>query len=238
MEGKLSNPQLKDAQKDLAGASLGVQNYIAAVTMQPDIILSELPKLPSHQQTARAHAAVWNSDILPGVINTITDVIDFANRFSSYYDNLVKLADKVATDSNAKENFIIGLTQLRRSVSEKTNNTKYTLLKLQSFQKDLLSDYKLFLNDQEIATKLYEAKGGEIQTLSKEIEEKTNQVNAGIGALVGGVIGTITGIVVIIVGVVIAVATEGAASPVILVGIGITVAGGATTLGSSVDVGL
>ena len=236
MEGNVSNPKLTDAQRNLVGASLLVQNYVEAITEQKDITtLTEMPSLPKHQQTAREHGAKWKETVLPGIIMTIADTIDFANRFSSYYDSLVMLADQVATDSTARDNFITELSRLAKSVSEKSNNTKQTLVQIQVFHKDLESDYKIFREDHENAIKIYQSKGGNIDTLNKEIEDALNQFYAGIAALVGGVVTTGVGICLIVVGAIAELPTEGASTSVVLAGIGLIATGGAVSFGGLVD---
>ena len=91
----LSKPKLKVAQKDVFDASAAVQTYVAAILRQPDIKLNELPDLPNFQKAARKHAQDWLDQVLPAIINTNADIIDFANGFSAFYGTLIKLAEQI-----------------------------------------------------------------------------------------------------------------------------------------------
>ena len=90
----LSSPQLIVAQKDVFDASAAVQTYVAAILRQPDIKLDQLPDLPNYQKTARQHAQNWQDQVLPAIITTNADIVDYANSFDSFFGTLVNLAEK------------------------------------------------------------------------------------------------------------------------------------------------
>ena len=91
----LSTPQLIVSQKDVFDASAAVQTYVAAILRQPDIKLDQLPDLPNYQKTARRNAQNWLDQVLPAIIATNADIIDYANEFASFIGSLMKLAEKI-----------------------------------------------------------------------------------------------------------------------------------------------
>ena len=226
--GNLSNPELKDGEKNLFGASAAVQTYVVAILQQADMKLDEMPDLPEHQKVARQHAESWNQTVLPGIIQTNANIIDFANQFKAYYTTLVKIADNVASDPKAREEFIQGLTLLRNNVSDKAHGAKKVGTSLKGFKDNLMVDYKAFTDDAAKATKIYEGKSGEIASLSSQIDTAQGKLDTYIGVMSGGAVGIAAGIVVICVGAFAEIETAPLSTGLIVAGTGL-LAGGITS---------
>lgn len=221
----LYNSKLKDSQKATTAASAAVQVYVAAILEQGTMELKEMPDLLKHQETARMHAVKWNVAVLPGMANTLANIIGYANQFNVYYTNLAKLADKVASDSDAREKFIEGLTQLRNSISRKVADSKSVKTSLITFNDNLQADYTTFKDDAAKATKLYEGKSGEIAKLSGDIDQAQKSMDTDIGVMAGGAVGIVAGTIVIVVGAVAEIPTASVSTGLIVGGVGMMVTG-------------
>ena len=236
--GKLSNPKLKDAQKATFGASAAVQTYVASILKQDTIKLEEMPDLPKHQEVARKNALKWNETVLPGMIQTNADIIDYANQFNAYYCTLVKLADDVAKDPTARAKFIEGLTLLRKDIVKKKQNTMSVITNLQVFNKELSADYTTFSADAAKATKLYEGKSGAIAKLSSQIDTVQSTMNKYIGVMAGGAVGIIGGVVLIFVGALATIETAGLTLGLIIAGVGLLATGITSEIVGGVQYGI
>lgn len=225
MSTKLSDTALIKSQQSTFENSAAIQNYVATILKQPPIELDEMPTLPEHQKTARAHASKWNDDVRPGMIATCTDIIDYANTFESFYENARELADKVTTDPQARKEFIATLTYLKTNIMRKQSAAKEVLLSLKNFQADLNEDYTVFLADAKKATDLYVGNSGEIAKIEGEIQTTQDYINKQIAIMASSGAGILAGIVAICVGVFAEIATAGLSNGLILAGIGLTTGG-------------
>lgn len=122
-KGSLSNPAIKDKQVEVTKASTVIQTYVSIILQQPDLELDALPNLSAHQKTARDHANNWNDTILPLMSKTDADIIDYANKFDSFYNDLVTYAKDIKTPQS-KKNLIEGLKLLGTTIKQKMQTCK------------------------------------------------------------------------------------------------------------------
>lgn len=238
MSGKLSNSKVIESQQASFKASAAVQTYVAAILKQADMKLDEMPLLTDHQKKARSHATQWNSQIRPGMILTNSDIIDFSNAFNTYYNDLIDLADKVATDERARKDFITGLTALRKHIGDKHSKVEKVEATLKEFQAYLTEDYTTFKTDAKNASDIYVGDDGEIAKLNKQISSLQSDMNTYIGLMAGGAIGILAGIVMICVGALAEIPTAGLSTGLIMGGIGLGVGGITTTIAGGAKYGL
>lgn len=231
----LSKSKLIVSQKDVFDASAAVQTYIAAILRQPDIKLDQLPDLPNFQKTARQHAQNWLDQVLPAIIKTNADIIDYANHFASVYETLVKLAEKIdAGDKSQVKNFTDGLVLLRNNVSRKEGQAKYTEVQLQDFKAKVSEDHDNFNKEATAATKVLEGDDGELKNISAQIETINGKLRDYIALMAGGGVGIVGGIVMILVGSFATIDTGGVSSGLIVAGTGLLVGG----IGSEITGGI
>lgn len=222
----LSKPRLIVGQKDVFAASAAVQTYLAAILAQPDIELDQLPDLPDFQKTARQHAQNWLDQVLPAIITTNADIIDYANVFAAFYKTLMKLAEKIdAGNKKQIKEFTQGLGLLRNNLSRKNAQAKYTEIQLQQFKAEVSDDYENFNKVAAEATKKLEGADGELAKISAEIETIDGQLHTYIGVLAGGGVGMVGGIVMILVGSFAEIETAGISTGLIVAGAGLLVGG-------------
>lgn len=197
--GALSNPAIKDKQVELTKASTVIQTYVSIILQQPDLKLKALPNLPSHQKTARDHADNWNDTILPLMSKTDADIIDYANKFDSFYLDLLKYA-KDLKNTQSKKNLIEGLNLLSSTIKQKNTNVEAVVDDLSTFQKNLNADYQNFQSDVNQAAVKIEGDSGELQSLSDELDAISDAMHKDIGLMAGGAATIVAGVVMIVVG--------------------------------------
>ena len=235
----LSSPQLIVAQKDVFDASAAVQTYIAAILGQPDIKLDQLPDLPNFQKTARQHAQNWLDQVLPAIITTNVDIVDYANNFDSFFETLVNLAEKIdAGDKSLVNEFAQGLVLLRSNLSRKEAQAKYTETQLQDFKAKVSVDHENFKKEATVATKVLEGTDGELAKISTQIDTINSQLNTYIGVMAGGGVSMAGGIVMILVGSFATIETAGVSIGLVVAGTGLLVGGIGAEITGGVDYAL
>lgn len=235
----LSNSKLVVTHKDVFDASTAIQTYVAAILKQTDIVLDELPDLPTYQKVARQHAELWLNQVLPAIINTNADIIDYANGFLAFYDTLVKLAEQIDTgDKSQVEKFAEGLVLLRNNISRKESQAKYTETQLEDFSSKLNVDHDIFTKQAAAATKVLEGADGQLEKISGEIDTINSQLNVYIGVMSGGAVGIVGGIVMILVGSFAAIETAGISTGLVVAGAGLLVGGIGAEITGGVEYGL
>ena len=177
-----------------------MQAYVSIIMQQPVLPeLDALQDLPSHQRTARDHAQNWDETILPLMYKTATDIIDYANGFDSFYEDLVKYAKDIE-NPESKQTLIHGLKLLSSTIQNKDANAETVINDLTSFQKDLDTDYQNFQSDVSKAAEKIEGLGGEIGALSDKIDAIHSTIHEDEWKMEGGGLMHIGGVIMIAVG--------------------------------------
>ncbi|XP_020614246.1 uncharacterized protein LOC110052457 [Orbicella faveolata] len=197
--GALSNPAVKDKQVELTKASTVIQTYVSIILQQPDLKLNALPNLPAHQKTARDHANNWNDTILPLMSKTDADIIDYANKFDSFYFDLVKYAKDIK-NPESKKNLVEGLNLLLSTIKQKDANVEAVVSDLSTFHKNLNTDYQNLQSDVNQAAVKIEGDSGELKALNDKLDAIHTAMHKDIGLMVGGAVTIVTGVVMIVVG--------------------------------------
>ena len=218
--GGLSNPAIKDKQVELTKASTVIQTYVSIILQQPDLKLKALPNLPAHQKTARDHANNWNNTILPLMSKADADIIDYANKFDSFYSDLVKYAKDIK-NPESKKNLVEGLNLLLSTIKQKDANVEAVVNDLSTFHKNLNTDYQNFQTDVNLAAVKIEGDKGELKALSDELDAIGDAMHRDVGLMVGGGATIAVGVLMIVVGGFTEIATAGLST--VLIGGGVLV---------------
>ena len=230
--GALSNPAVKDEQVELTKASTVIQTYVSIILQQPDLKLNALPNLPAHQKTARDHANNWNNTILPLMSKTDADIIDYANKFDSFYVDLVKYAKDIK-NPESKKNLVEGLNLLLSTIKQKDANVEAVVNDLSTFHKNLNTDYQNFQSDVNQAAVKIEGDSGELKALSDELDAIHDAMHKDIGLMVGGAVTIVAGVAMVVVGALAEIPSGGTSTA--LIGGGVLVVSGGVimeTMGS------
>lgn len=232
-QGALSNPAVKDKQVELTKASTVIQTYVSFILQQPDLKLDALQNLPTHQKTARGHANNWNSTILPLISKTDADIIDYANKFDSFYNDLVRYAKDI-TNPQSKKKLIEGLNLLGLTIKQKDANVQAVVNDLGTFHENLETDSQNFQADVNKAAVKIKGDSGEIKALSNELDAIHDAMHKDIGLMAGGAAMVVAGIGMIVFGAISQIPSGGASTA--LIGGGVLVVSGGVmmeTLGGS-----
>ena len=195
----LSNPAVKDKQVELTKASTVIQTYVSIILQQPDLKLKALPNLSAHQKTARDHANNWNDTILPLMSKTDADIIDYANKFDSFYVDLVKYAKDIK-NPESKKNLVEGLNLLLSTIKQKDANVEAVVNDLSTFHKNLNNDSQNFQSDANQAAIKIAGDNGELKALNKELDAIHDAMHRDIGLMAGGATSIVIGSLLIVVG--------------------------------------
>lgn len=226
-QGALSNPAIKDKQVAQTKASTVIQTYVSFILQQPDLKLSALPNLPEHQATARDHANNWNNTILPLMSKTDADIIDYANKFDSFYDDLVKYTKDIKNPAS-KKSLIEGLNLLGSTIKQKDANVQVVVKDLSTFQKNLNTDYQHFQSDVNQAAVKIQGDNGELKALNNELDAIHDAMHKDIGLMAGGAVMVVAGVAMIVFGTVSEILSGGASTALIGGGV-LVVSGGVIT---------
>ena len=233
-KGSLSNAAIKEQQVELASASTVIQTYAQMILEQPNLELQALPELPAHQKAARDHVNMWNGTILPLMAKTDADIIDYANKFESFYEDLVKYAKNIE-DPKSKKSLVEGLKLLWSTVKQKDTNAQTVVKMLTTFHENLNNDYQHFSKDVQDAEVKIEGDKGEIKALSDELDAIHDAMQKDIDLMAGGAVTMVVGSVMIVVGFVADIATAGLATGLIGGGVVVTIGGVAMEIVGSLD---
>lgn len=232
-QGALSDPAIKDKQVAKTKASTVVQTYVSFILQQPDLKLSALPNLPAHQTTARDHANNWSDTILPLMSKTDADIIDYANKFDSFYDDLVKYAKDIKNPAS-KKSLIEGLNLLGSTIKQKEANVQVIVKNLSTFQKNLNTDFQHFESDVNQAAVKIEGESGVLKKLNDELDAINKAMQKDIGLMAGGGATITFGVAMIFFGALAEIPSGGATTA--LIGGGVLVVSGGVimeTIGST-----
>ena len=83
---------------------------------------------------------------MPQISKTDADIIDYANKFESFYFDLVKYAKDIK-NPQSKKNLVEGLNVLSSTIKQKVTNVEAVVNDLPTFQKNLNTDYQNFQSD-------------------------------------------------------------------------------------------
>jgi non-hemolytic enterotoxin B/C len=200
-----------------------VDAYAQAVLKQGIITLAKVPSLADNQRTAQTHATSWLNVVSPQMIQTNTDLLDFAHNFNNFYTPLVNLASNINTGNN-RALFIQGLQILITKIQGHQTNAQAALTAVEGFSGALDTDLGNFNNDLTTGTSIYEGDHGEVKELTKANDALQDAMNKDMAMIAGGAVMIVVGGLMVAVGALAEIETAGA-STVLIVG-GLAVAGG------------
>ena len=236
-----STSTIKSGAASVIGANAVIQLYIATITATPDIDLSSVTFLDAdkhvivdllkHQALARANAESYihgANSINSLMINSLADLIGYANMFESRYQQLLLLAGPDGNPQGANfKTFNEGLQGLINVIDGKEANCATVITKLGDFSTLVSGDERNLKADDVIITATLNeinGQGGQIDQVKAKVSADHDAIDKDNAMIVGGVVMEAVGILIAVVGV----AAEGlsfGASTALVVG-GLAVVGG------------
>lgn len=230
-----STQNIKHASASVIGANVVIQTYINTIMGTPNIDLSSIQfsaankhviaDLPAHQETAREHAKSYfqgDNSINGQIVNTLADIIGFANMFESRYQRLLKLA---GSDGNPQgdnlKTFNEGLQGLINTITDKENNCVKISQDLANFKTLIQGDERNFKADEGIIKATLDGENGAISALQKTIGSINTAINKDNDMIAGGAAMEVTGALMIVVGVAGEIESGGVTTALIVGGIAV-----------------
>jgi non-hemolytic enterotoxin B/C len=246
-----STSTIKSGAASVIGANAVIQLYIATITGTPDIDLSSVTfsdadkhvivDLPKHQALARTNADSYihgENSINSLMINSLADVIGYANMFESRYDRLLDLA---GPDGNPQgENLIIfnqGLQGLIHVIEGKEANCAAVITKLGDFSTLISVDERNLKADDSIITATLSGDQGAIAELQANISAAHDAIHKDNAMIAGGTAMEVGGILAVVVGAATEVFSFGASTALVVGGLALVGGGIAMQVLAAKDIG-
>ena len=224
---------------DTQAASIMLQTYTQTVLATPDIQLpAEVDKesdstvvedLPKHQALARTNANFYITDVNKTLVDTVAEVIGFANLWNAEYARLQDLASKI-DEGNNKETFKQGVANLISKSQDAENNTQPALDALNNFLPKIETDQRNLTTDEQHVSVALDGQSGQIAQLKKQIDADNDAINKDLAIIAGGATADVVGGLMIAVGLLAEIETAGASTALVVGGLAL-VAGGTTAMG-------
>ena len=233
-----STSTIKSGAASVVGANAVIQLYIATITGTPDIDLSSVTfsdvdkhvivDLPKHQALARTNAESYIhgvSSINSLMINSLADLIGYANMFESRYQRLLQLAgpDGNPQGENLKT-FNGGLQGLIDVIAVKETNCGDVITKLGDFSTLVSGDERNLKADDNIINATLSGIGGQgglISQLTNKISSEHDAIDKDNAMIAGGAAMEVGGILMIVIGVVAEELSFGASSALVVGGLAV-----------------
>jgi non-hemolytic enterotoxin B/C len=226
---RLGAQTMKSQTQSTSSAKMVVDAYCTTVLEQPTLAIDKVPALSGHQVTAKQNATNWQTTVSPLLIQTNTDLLDFAHNFSSFYNPLYTLAQNIDVGNNRAQ-FIQGLQILTQNIQDKQTRSQTALDKLTDFRGLVITDQANFTQDIQTGNSVYEGDQGLIKKLQDRNDALQDAMSRDLTIIGLGATAVIVGGLAIAVGLLAEIPTAGAST--LIVGAGIAfVAGGSVAMG-------
>jgi len=233
----LPNDSLLSGIIGIGSSSIVLQTYSATILAQPDIKLNILPDLPAAQKDARSSADNWIKQINKLAIGSLVDVRSYANKFDSYSELLLPLAEKIeAGDIAQLPIFIKGLQQLIETAQENANNTEILSDGIDNFQNNIEANIDFFSKAEQQIQKEVTSHKGKIDQIRKDLNDLNSRINSDITKIAASVAAEGIGVGLIILGASTLIPTAGISTMLIGAGITATIGGTSITIQASADI--
>jgi Bacillus haemolytic enterotoxin (HBL) len=220
---------MKSQTQSTSSAKLVVDAYCSTVLEQPALAIDKVPELSGHQVTAKQNATNWQTTVAPLLIQTNTDLLDFAHNFSSFYNPLYTLAQNIDAGNNRAQ-FIQGLQILTGNIQDKQTRSQNALDKLTGFRALVITDQANFTADIATGNSVYEGDQGLIQQLQNRNDALQSAMSQDLTIIGLGATAVVVGGLAIAVGLLAEIPTAGASTVIVAAGI-VFVAGGSVAMG-------
>ncbi len=224
----LPNEGLLLGLKGIGASSIVLQTYSATVLAQPDLKLDILPELPTKQKEARDAADIWINKTNKSAIGSLVDVQSYANKFGSYTEALLPLAEEIESGDNSRlDLFIKGLQELIVTAQEKAVNASNLSDDVRIFQGEVAANVKSFSEAEKVVQEQITGRTGKIAQMRKDLSNLNSRMKADITKIAVGAASDVIGVGLIILGATTAIPSGGATT--LVVGAGITLLTGGST---------
>ncbi|MEU2433193.1 HBL/NHE enterotoxin family protein [Streptomyces sp. NPDC007861] len=217
-----------------AGSRVLVDTYTTAVLEQKDVVFDSVKGLPDVQKNAKEHASEWRDSVSPALISVNTDLMTFANSFTSYYAPLQRMAEDIK-NPDSRNNFIKGMQLLVGKIDGHQKNSADALKKLNTLNDHILGDHRDFEGISTQVKSKITGDNGQLPTLEDLEESLKKAMNKDLTIIATSATAVVVGGLMIVTGLLAEIPTAGGSTPLILAGVAVAGAGIAGTTMASID---
>lgn len=174
----------KEMQKALADAKSFAQSmneYSYLLITNPDvkfegITLNGYPNLPSEiiqdQHNAREHAKTWDTQVKKDLLNTLTGIIEYDNKFDKYYKVLVK-----AMNAADAKTLTTGIKGLQGDIQANKATAETLIKELNQLKTDIGKDVRAFKSNKDLLYSILKNQTAGLEDDQKRLDDLLGQVN-------------------------------------------------------------
>ncbi|MGH1328990.1 HBL/NHE enterotoxin family protein [Bacillus pretiosus] len=170
-QNKVAMDWLSESLRTLGSQTPLIQGHGLIILKQQDLEVNAIPGITNDQRTARNNVKEWLDKYNPKLFKVNLDMQSFGTSFTSYYDTLIELAEKMNEDPQAKEDFVSIFNTIQDEVAAIQLNMIGASAKLNYYKNDLAEDSKSFSSKVSRAIEGYKSSGGEIEKLRTEMKQ-------------------------------------------------------------------
>lgn len=223
----------QDAQKQALSAVAVLDIATTAITVQPDFKdLKGVDKLKEHQAASKADADTWRTNVRPVLFNVNDAIINYNTEFGNLYAPLYEFAGQLQDPqkcADAQSNLVAGLQDLQSVLRTQKVRVDLAVEKISDLRASMLTHESALNGDLAEIKAKYEGDKGKIADIEHKITAYDEAMNRDLAIIGFGATGAVVGVLVVAVGVAMWVESAGGSTPVIVVGVGLIVAGGGAT---------
>jgi len=220
----------QDAQNNALSAVAMLDIATTAITLQPDFTdLKGIDKLKEHQVASKADADTWRNDVRPVLFSVNDAIINYNTEFGNLYAPLYEFAGQLEDPqkcADAQSNLVAGLQNLQGVLRTQKTRVDSAYEKISALRKSMLTHGSALNGDLNEIKATYEGDKGKIADIENKIAAYDNAMSKDLAIIGFGATGVVVGGLTVAVGVALWLESAGGSTPVIVVGVGLIVAGG------------
>lgn len=240
----LGSIAIQDGMSQSVSAAYLLQVYTNTVLQTPTITLAPqvdtdsnstvVEDLPVHQATALANARYYLDTINPKLMAVTSQIIGYGNKYTSYYDTLVDLANNLTEGDNADQ-LVDGLNSLLKKANSCKSQADQVSSMLASFLSLITIDAKNFATDASHVQTAIQVEGQEVAELQAQIDSINKGMTKDIGVMAVGGAADLIGLTSILIGVLGSVESGGTTIVLVVFGLACLTAGSVVAASAFAD---
>ena len=220
-----------DAQKQALSAVSVLDVATTAITVQPDFKdLEGVENLKEHQVASKSDANTWRNDVRPTLFSVNDAIINYNTEFGNLYDPLYEFAGQLQDPqkcADAQSNLVAGLQNLQGVLKVQKDRVDLAAEKINGLRESMLTHESALNGDLTEIKAKYEGDKGRLAATENKITAYDTAMSRDLTIIGSGATGVVVGGLTVAVGVALWLESAGGSTPVIVVGVGVIVAGGA-----------
>jgi non-hemolytic enterotoxin B/C len=224
--------EIDSANKAQASQGLTIQTYCQSVKSQPNVNFAGFENLKKYETEintglgrAQSHADTYLNVIQPNIIANIANI-------SNYYA-LHNAVPTVLPSGSTEEKWIEVLTALQQMAAKYQGTAEATVISINGLYNNLTQDAASFAQTVSNLNGAVDGNNGVLAQMDQQLASIQSQIDGTIAGIVVSGLAIVGGIFITAIGGIASFVTAGTSTPLVALGVGITIAGVAGTVGAS-----